>query len=333
MRYGIYGSIAIQGVPGAVYQVRQGSKVVRDDVTVPAGGSITVSDLLIGTYSVTEKTPAPGYLANGTPQEAALTTDGQTVSLTFTSYRLVTITIQKSDVTVYGGNDGQIVVTASGGAGTYEYCIGGDWQSGNVFTGLTGGIYNARARDKVNPANVSAAAAVEITQPGVDGTSVLSKFPAKVRKDTFYQIALPAGYTDPNFTSSNNAIAAVYRNGIVHFITSGRVKLTMKATFNGKIKTVSRTVTVLTDVKSITLSYTDLTITKGKLTATVFPADAGNKKVTWSSSDPKVAIVSQAGVVTAKSPGTVTITAVAKDGSGVKAAYVLIVAYSIQAPK
>jgi uncharacterized protein YjdB len=61
-----------------------------------------------------------------------------------------------------------------------------------------------------------------------------------------------------------------------------------------------------------------------KLTATVTPAKAANKKVTWKSSNKAVATVDSKGVVKLKK-GTggkkVTITATAKDGSGKKATY------------
>lgn len=55
------------------------------------------------------------------------------------------------------------------------------------------------------------------------------------------------------------------------------------------------------------------------LKAAVFPADASNKKVTWKSSNKKIASVNAKGKVTAKKAGTVKITAAAKDGSGKKA--------------
>ena len=51
-----------------------------------------------------------------------------------------------------------------------------------------------------------------------------------------------------------------------------------------------------------------------QLTATVSPANATDKRVTWSSSDPTVATVDANGKVTAVSEGTVVITATTRDG-------------------
>ena len=50
------------------------------------------------------------------------------------------------------------------------------------------------------------------------------------------------------------------------------------------------------------------------LIATVSPANATNKSVTWSSSNTSVATVSSNGLVTAVSPGTTTITVRTEDG-------------------
>lgn len=61
-----------------------------------------------------------------------------------------------------------------------------------------------------------------------------------------------------------------------------------------------------------------------KLTAEVFPANAGSKAVIWRSSNPKVATVSADGVVSVKKKTggqKVIITALAADGSGVQASY------------
>jgi hypothetical protein len=52
-------------------------------------------------------------------------------------------TTAKTDVNCFGGADGTITVTATGGWGTYGYSDNGgtSWQSSNVFTGLIAGTY------------------------------------------------------------------------------------------------------------------------------------------------------------------------------------------------
>ena len=84
---------------------------------------------------------------------------------------------------------------------------------------------------------------------------------------------------------------------------------------------------VQTKVFKINLSGISKKIAAGKkikLTANITPSNASNKTVAWKSSNKKVATVNSSGVVTMKKKSggkTVTITATAKDGSGVKATY------------
>ena len=74
-------------------------------------------------------------------------------------------------------------------------------------------------------------------------------------------------------------------------------------------------------VTKLSLNKTSMKLKAGKtakLTVKIYPSNATNKQVTWKSSNTKYATVSSKGVVTAKCAGkgkTVTITAVAKDGS------------------
>lgn len=88
---------------------------------------------------------------------------------------------------------------------------------------------------------------------------------------------------------------------------------------DAEIGTKTLTVTVkaaVTDVpvESVSLDKTELKLAKGgnaKLTATVNPADATDKTVTWTTSDNKVATVAADGTVTAVGEGTAVITATA----------------------
>lgn len=70
-------------------------------------------------------------------------------------------------------------------------------------------------------------------------------------------------------------------------------------------------------VSSVTINKTTLSLYEGDvstLTATVRPTTATEKSVAWSSSDESVVTVTQAGRVTAVSPGTATVKVTTKDG-------------------
>ena len=69
----------------------------------------------------------------------------------------------------------------------------------------------------------------------------------------------------------------------------------------------------------VSLNHSSITISVGdteNLICAVSPANAFDKGVLWASGDSYIASVTQTGVVTAVSPGTVTITVEATDGSG-----------------
>ena len=123
------------------------------------------------------------------------------------------------------------------------------------------------------------------------------------------------------WSSSNTNVATVDGNGKVTAVGKGTAIITATAT-DGSGVSASCTYTVVKLVNSITLNKTSSTLLKGKseqLTATVLPTDASNRSVTWSSSNTSVVKVSSTGLVTYVGKGTATVTATAKDGSGIKA--------------
>ena len=125
----------------------------------------------------------------------------------------------------------------------------------------------------------------------------------------------PADATDKTVTwSSSDAKIATVKDGTVTAVAAGTTKIT--ATAGGKTATCEVTVKAKeVPVTGITLDPTSVSIEEGQtatLTATVSPADATDKTVTWTSSDTKVATVRD-GTVTAIAVGTATITAKAGD--------------------
>jgi len=100
------------------------------------------------------------------------------------------------------------------------------------------------------------------------------------------------------WTSSNSKIATVSSNGKVTAKLPGIATITATTVTQGKKATCK--VTVVQPVISVKLSKTSLTVMKGKtskLTATINPKNASNKKVIWKSGNKSIVTVSSLGVV------------------------------------
>ena len=138
-----------------------------------------------------------------------------------------------------------------------------------------------------------------------------------------------AGDKSLNWTSSNTAVATVDQDGKVTAKDGGTA--TIKATAKdgtGKFDTCQ--VTVIVPVEQIILNKNELAMSSGEyytLTATIKPANATDKTVTWSSSDLAIAMVDQNGRVLARSGGTVKIKVTANDGFGAYAECVITIGY------
>ena len=127
----------------------------------------------------------------------------------------------------------------------------------------------------------------------------------------------PQNFTDEvTWKSSNTNVVTISDTGVVTAKAAGTATIRVTVgTVNASCK-----VTVLQPVTSISLNKYSLTLEGGDsftLVASVYPSDAYNKQVKWSTSDERVASVDQQGNVTATGKGKATITAMAADGSGV----------------
>ena len=159
----------------------------------------------------------------------------------------------------------------------------------------------------------------DVTVTGPSGTLYTDtkyKFTAKITPDdTTDNKTLIWSVSDSN-------IAQIATDGTLSFKKAGTVDViaTVKATSsNTVIKKLTVTgVKRVINVSSVALDKTTVNLKKGetvKLNATVAPADADNKEVTYTSSNSAVAKVDNTGLVTALSSGEAVITVTTKDGS------------------
>lgn len=124
--------------------------------------------------------------------------------------------------------------------------------------------------------------------------------------EQFYLTAITSNGKSPRFSSSNSKVASVDTYGFITAKKSGSATITAKIT-NGEARckvTVRKT--------AVKLNRTRLSLENGytaRLTASV----STGHPVTWKSSKKSIAEIDENGIVTAKKPGTTTITAKADD--------------------
>ena len=135
----------------------------------------------------------------------------------------------------------------------------------------------------------------------------------------------------------DESIVSVDENGTLKGHKGGNATVTISsAQENPAVKPAVVKVSVDEAVSSIKLDSEETRVAKGQtctLKATVGPESATNKDVEWISSNPKIASVSAAGIVSGKATGNVVITCKAKDGSGVETSAKVTVYTSVTAVK
>jgi len=166
---------------------------------------------------------------------------------------------------------------------------------------------------------VSATASVSVSTPATGLSLTPSSLQLKLGQTKKLTATLsPQSASDKRVTWSSNKpeVVQVDSSGMVTAQGNGTATISVK-TVTGKL-TASTTITVTTPVSGVTLNKTSLNLKTGQttqLTASIQPAGASEKGITWSSNKPAVATVSSSGLVTAKGKGTAVITVTTKDGS------------------
>lgn len=139
--------------------------------------------------------------------------------------------------------------------------------------------------------------------------------------ETLSAIITPSNATNQkiNWASDNPAVATVDDSGKVTAIGPGTANITATTSDGSNLQA-----TCVLTVKAAYVPVTGVILNKtidyirvkntDQLIATIIPADATTKDVTWTSSNSAVATVSSTGLVTALKPGTTIITVKTNDG-------------------
>lgn len=227
------------------------------------------------------------------------------------------VTLNQSALTVNVGSKALLSATVAPENSSYTALT---WTSSNTdvaTVGTNGMVYGVGAGTAVITATahngVKASCTVTVNPVYVNGI-LISKTVAEVTKGkklNLLAVAGPAGVSNGvlEWTSSNPAIATVDANGVVTGIKGGTVQITAAAT-DGSGQKVTCKVTVVSPATKVAVAKKTVYLAKGKSTtlATIVTPLDSTDKVTFTSSNKKVATVNAKGKVTAKKKGTATIT-------------------------
>ncbi len=226
------------------------------------------------------------------------------------------ISLDQTSVSLTVGQSVKLNATTANGTGDVA------WTSSNeqVATVSDGTVTAVAAGDATITATYSGKNAVcTVTvnpEPALDPSITLDK--SSVSLTVGQSVTLNAttanGTGDVAWTSSDEQVATVSA-GTVTAVAAGEATIT--ATYSGKTAVCTVTVTYPVAVTGITLDRTSAFFGTGEtlqLNATVAPADATNKTVTWQSTDESIATVNENGLVTGVAAGFTTIVATTEDG-------------------
>lgn len=279
-------------------------------VSVASDGTVTA--IGPGTTTVKATTNDGSFTSNCV---VSVKSPAQHVSLDKTSLKLLEGESGKLTATVYPLNSTQKTLT---------------WVSDHPDVASVDNEGNVTAR-KAGTATVTVKVAENVTAvckvtviSRVTGIS-LSETTVELKPGETHQLTatvLPQNASNAEVTwySDKESVATVSQLGLVTGVGPGETTVHAVTTDGGKM--ASCLVKVGTPVKGITLSVSSKTLYVGDpsldISATLTPANATDKSLEWSSSDPEVASIAPGAalraVIKPLKPGKTTITATTKDG-------------------
>ena len=280
-------------------------------VSVDQEGKVTAK--AVGKAVITVKTKDGGKTATGT--------------VMVNSVPVTNVTLDKSMLSLVIGTSGKLIATVTPENATNKAVtwssdtpeIASVDQEGKVTAKAVGkAVITAKNKDSAKKASCT----VIVTESVVAVTDVTLDKPTLAlaigESSKLAATVAPESATNPAVTWSSDApeVASVDQEGNVTAKKLGTAKITVTTQDGGKTATCTVTVRAVA-VTGVTLDNPVLPLaigTSSKLTATVTPANATNKAVTWTSDAPEVASVDQEGNVTAKKLGTAKITVTTQDG-------------------
>ncbi len=274
-----------------------------------------------------------GSTSVGSSQTATITSNTITANA---NYNILTLGGSSEGWTFYTSKESKYLSWSSGNSLAVSDAVSGDNQKWTVsFSSNNAEILNKKDSSRKLQFNASSPrfacyttgqTVIQLYKKKTDPVSSVAVAPTSATIGVGGTVDLTATISPDNATdksvtwsSENEDIATVSSSGIVTGIAEGEVDIWATSNADGTKKAkCTVTVEAATPVTGVTLDFTSKAMKVGEdlqLTATLAPADATNKNVSWESSDNTIATVTSAGLVTAVKAGSATITVTTEDGS------------------
>lgn len=265
--------------------------------------------------------------AKGVCTITAKTTDGSNISVSATlrvASKAKSVTINKESATLDGEETLTLKATVTTSDGEKYSDV--KWTSGDkkIATVDQNGVVTAKYPGEVvikatalDGSQESDTCIITVTQ-SVKGVTISPVETVSTGDKITLVPAITPSYAsnqEVKWSSSDENVAVVDAFGVVTGKTVGSAVITCTTVDGGY--TAKCNLTVVISAQGVSLNTEKLTLKAGykfQFTASVTPTSATNKDVVWSSSDEKVAVVSETGLVTAVAGGKCYITATTVSG-------------------